>query len=77
MNGKDVARRPWQANRAGEDRRGHSARPVDTEAADPVRHLLNLLDAALARQGAITLPDGQTVLVWPISDGCYALERRP
>ena len=28
MSGEDVARRPWQANRAGEDRRDYSAGPA-------------------------------------------------
>jgi hypothetical protein len=55
----------------------HSNHLPRTEDPDPIRRLLDLLDTALARQGAITLPDGQTVLVRPVAEGCYAVERRP
>ena len=77
MRGDHVAGRGATPNPARENRWQNSAGLAATEALDPIRRLLDLLDTALARRGAITLPDGRAVLVRPVTDGCYAVERRP
>jgi hypothetical protein len=59
-----------------EDRRDHNAARASAEAADPIKALLDRLDAALARNGAVRLPDGRAVRVRAIGCG-YAVARRP
>ena len=70
-----VAGRGVTPNPAREDRRDYSADLSRTETTDPIRRLLDLLDAALARDGAIRLPGGRVVRVRPLADGCFAVER--
>ena len=73
-----VAGRGVTPNPAREDRRNYSADLSRTEPTDAIRQLLNLLDAALARHGAIRLPAaGHAVRVLPVADGCCAAERHP
>ena len=50
-----------------EDRRDYSAGLAETEAADPIQRLLDLLEGAtLARHGTIRLPGGRVVWVRPV-----------
>ena len=70
-----VAGRGATPNPAREDRRDYSADLSRTETTDPIKRLLDLLDAALARDGAICLPCGRVVRVRPLADGCFGVER--
>ena len=49
-----------------EDRCDYSAGLAGAEAANPLQCLLDLLDAALVRHGAIRLPGGRVVWVRPV-----------
>ena len=72
-----VAGRGATPNPAREDRHDYSADLSRTETTYAIRQLLDLLDAALASHGAISLPGGRTVRVRPVHDGCLAVELQP
>ena len=77
MRGERIAAAPGKGAAAGEDGANHSARLRGREGADPIRRLLDLLESALATGGPIYLPNWRTVRVRPVTDYCYAVNRRP
>ena len=76
MPGVDVARRPWQADRAGEDRRVCSADTSKGQANDPIAVLIAGLDAAATACRPMAVDGHAPVQVRRVAGG-YAVERGP
>lgn len=75
MHGEEVARRPWQANRAGEEALHCSADRTAKEVSDPLAILATRLDAAAGCCRPATL-DGRDPVRLRLVSGGFAVERR-